>query len=81
MEPQVQSESKKGMLWLIVGALVIIGIVYAWMMQVPEESSFPETAQVSTEDTTDVIEQELSATDFGDLETDVQAIDADINSL
>ena len=82
MQNAQNSKSWSWLVWLLVAALVAVGAWMWWARQAaaPEVS---ETADpvLSQEDTTDAIEAELAATDFGDLEAELQATDADLNSL
>ena len=50
------------------------------MLRQPAEQSLEVAGPASEEDVTIVIEEELQATDLGNLETDINSLDADIIS-
>lgn len=71
-------------IWIIV-IIVIIAVGYwlwnsKWQQPAPE-SALPEVPEVSQEDMTAVIQQDLEQTDLGDIEKQFQGIDAELNSL
>ena len=67
-------------LWVILA--LAIGIAAFLMLRQPAEQSLEVAGPaLSEEDTTIVIEEELQATDLGNLETDINSLDADINQL
>ena len=77
----MEQNSSKTWLWV---ALVVVVVVAGWLW-LSRQATAP-TLEVSgpplsESDTTSAIEQELNATDFGDLEAELQATDADLNSL
>ena len=58
----------------------------AWLWWGLGRAIVPATSEISSpalmaEDTTAVIEAELNATDFGDLEKELQSTEADLQSL
>ena len=58
----------------------------AWFWWGLGQATVPATSEISSpalmaEDTTAVIEAELNATDFGDLEKELQSTEADLQSL
>ncbi len=77
----------KNKTWLWVGVAVLaIAALAGWMWWSPKQAAAPgasETAgsAIGADDTTTAIEKELNATDFGNLEADLKATDADLNSL
>lgn len=58
-------------------------VVAVWLWWGWRQAAAPEIAgpALSPTDTTAAIDQELSATDFGDLETELQSTEADLQSL
>ena len=77
----MEQNSKK---WMWVAAVVVVLAVLGWWMwQKPASVTAPETAgpALSPEDTTVAIEQELDATDLGDIDAELQATEADLQSL
>ena len=77
MQAMPASATKKWM-WLAAVAIVVLAVLGWWMWQRPQQVTAPETSE---QDTTVAIEQELQATDLGDLEAELQATEADLNSL
>ena len=79
-------ESKnKTWLWVTAAVLAVAALAF-WMWWSPRQATAPgasETAgpALSAQDTTSAIDAELNATDFGNLEAELQATDADLNSL
>ena len=79
----------KNKTWLWAAAVVLaVAALAGWMWWSPRQATAPgasETAApqsgVSADDTTSAIDAELNATDFGNLEAELQATDADLNSL
>lgn len=75
-------ESKsKTWLWALAAALVLAVAVWLWWGW--RQAVAPEIAGpvLGPTDITAAIDQELNATDFGDLETELQSTEADLNSL
>ncbi|MEK7478570.1 MAG: hypothetical protein AAB626_01435 [Patescibacteria group bacterium] len=67
-------------LWVILA--LAIGIAAFLMLRQPAEQSLEVAGPaLSEEDTTTVIEEELQATDLGNLDADINSLDADINQL
>ena len=80
MEPTEQN-SPKTWVWVV---LVVAAVAAGWLW-LSRQATAPalEIAgpPLGESDTTSAIETELNATDFGDLEAELQATDADLNSL
>ena len=73
----------KTWVWVVV---VVAVVVAAWLWWGYWPASAPSTSEtagpaLSADDTTAAVEQELNATDFGDLETELQSTEADLQSL
>lgn len=81
MKKLIQNENGGVGLWVIL--VIAIGIAVFFMLRQPAIEQLPvETAAIlSEEDTTTAIENELQVTDLGDLETDINSLDIDINQL
>lgn len=79
MEKIIQNEKGKAWLWLLL--VVAVAVVLVLVLRQPAEA--PESAgpALSEEDTTAAIEKELQATDFGDIEAELEALEADLQSL
>ena len=60
-----------------------VAVVAGWLWQGSRQATAPEISgpALSQEDTTTAIEQELEATDFGNLEAELQSTEADLQSL
>ena len=72
-------------IWTIV-IIVIIAAGYwlwnsKWGSQPGPESALPEVPEVSQEDTTTAIQQDLEQIDLGDIEEQFQGIDSELNNL
>lgn len=85
MENEMQN-TQNSKTWFWVAAAVVAVAVAGWLWWGYWPASAPSTSEtagpaLSTDDTTAAIEQELNATDFGNLEAELQATDADLNSL
>lgn len=59
----------------LIGVLVVVVIVLAWWMNSSKTVTAPESA------TTNEFSQELSGLDSVNLEADLKAMDADLNTL
>ena len=75
----------KKTLWTII-IIVIIAAGYwlwnaKWGSESLPESALPEVPEVSQEDTTTAIQQNLEQIDLGDIEGQFQNIDANLNNL
>lgn len=70
-------ESQKSKTWIWVVAVILLAVVIWWWSQQPAVA--PET--VSRGDTTVAIDQDLTAVDLGDVDTELQGLEADVNSL
>lgn len=72
--------------WLWVAAVVVVAAVlggWFWWSNSAVAPTVSDTAgpALSGEDTTASIDQELNATDFGDLEKEIQSTEADLQAL
>ena len=81
MKKLMKNENGGAGLWIILA--VAAGIAVFLMLRQPATKQLPEAVSpaLSEEDTTTVIEEELQATDLGDLDADINSLDADINAL
>ena len=75
----------KKTLWTII-IIVVIATGYwlwnaKWGSESLPESALPEVPEVSQEDTTTAIQQNLEQIDLGDIEGQFQNIDANLNNL
>ncbi|MBI2036895.1 MAG: hypothetical protein HYT14_00865 [Candidatus Liptonbacteria bacterium] len=80
----MENKNKKVWVWVVIGALVVAGLwwyaYYQPTYQAPGE--LPQTAQpLSGGDTTADITDDLNAIDLGDIDKDLQQLDADIEQL
>ena len=64
------------MLWVII-AIIVVTAGFVWYRYYFAPSSEP----LSGEDTTAAIENDLGAVDLGDLDSDFQSVDKDLNSF
>lgn len=73
----VMMPEKKGKGWVVWAVIIVIialaAIFIFW--------SGPAATEIGTEDTTSAIDAQLGSIDFGDLEAELQDIDADVNQL
>lgn len=88
IEPKIESKIKKQPNVLVIGAVIVLIVLGIWFWQVQKKAIAPETpeaiqqtAPISQEDSTPVIDQELNSIDLGDLNKEFQTIDTDLNSL
>ena len=77
-------QNSKTWLW-VTGAVVVAAVFGGWFWW-SNQAVAPTTSDtagpvLSETDTTAAIDQELNATDFGNLEAEMQATDADLQSL
>lgn len=85
-QPMMQgSSSRKGLwMWVIIGALVIVALaVLWWFWQVPAGPGGEDTttAMLETQGTSDevaIIDADLQATDFDNLDAELGDIDAEL---
>lgn len=75
----------KTWLWVTAAVLAVVALA-GWMWWSPRQATAPDISEtagpaLSADDTTASIDKELNATDFGNLEAELQATDADLNSL
>jgi len=79
----MQASGPKNWMWLAAAAIAVLLVLSWWMWRGAREASAPETGEpaLSESDTTATLEQELQSTDLGDLEAELQATDADLQSL
>ncbi|MBI3046113.1 MAG: hypothetical protein HYY86_01005 [Candidatus Harrisonbacteria bacterium] len=76
-------QKSKTWLWVVVAAVIAAAAWLGWSYWPASAPSVSEIAgpALSADDTTTAIEAELNATDFGDLEAELQSTEADLNSL
>ena len=81
-EQMNMTPARKSRTWFwVVGVAVIALAVVGWMWwATPAAAPVSETGLTET-DTTSEIDMELQATDLGDLEAELQATEADLQSL
>ena len=79
MNMAMPTEKSKTWVWVVVAVAVLAVAGWMWLAN-PVTAPVNETG-VSETDTTATIDEELKATDLGDLEAELQATDADLNSL
>jgi len=78
----MEQNSSKTWLWVVAVVVAVAAGVWLWQSR---QAAAP-TLEISgpalnAEDTTVAIEAELNATDFGDLEAELQSTEADLQSL
>ena len=74
--------NQKGGIWLwVLLVVVVLGIAYLCLIYFGRNLNPYRATGLSSEDTTEAIEKELQATDFGDLDKELQQTEADLNSL
>ena len=67
-------------LWIIV--IIIIAVVLWWLWQSGwDVGSLPQVPGVSEEDTTGQIQQDLEQIDLGDIDSQFESIDAELQGL
>jgi len=74
----------KTWLWALVAVLILAAAGWmSWSSRQAVAPSVSETAgsALTVEDTTSAIEAELNATDFGDVDKELQSTEADLQSL
>lgn len=81
----MQNQNKMS-LWLAVGLAAAVVLIGLWLWLGYRSATAPEAPEVagpelSAEDTTAAIEQDLQATDLGDIESEFQDIEAELQSL
>ena len=77
-------QNSKTWLWVVAVVIVLAAFgVWFWQSNQAVAPATSETAgpALSADDTTTSIDKELNATDFGDLEVELQSTEADLNSL
>lgn len=81
MQAMPASAAKKWM-WVAAAAVAALAVLGFWMWWA-QEAATPEIGgpALNESDTTAAIEQELQATDLGNLEAELQATEADLQSL
>ena len=62
-------------------AVVVVAVVAWWLTGYKAEEPSPAGASISDADTTTEIDKELSATDLGNLEGEIDSVSQDLNSL
>ena len=70
-------ESQKSKTWIWVVVVVLLAVALWWWNQ--QSAIAPEI--VSEGDTTVAIDQDLNAVDLGDVDAELQDLEADVNSL
>jgi hypothetical protein len=84
MPPEGAKENKMGM-WLIVGLAAAVVLIGLWLWMGYQSATAPESEvagpALSGQDTTGIIEAELQATDLGDIESEFQGIEAELQNL
>lgn len=80
----MENKNNKTWIWVVVGALVVVGlwwyVYYAPSYQAP--GAQPQAVQpLSGGDTTADITADLNAVDLGNVDQDLQQLDADIEQL
>jgi hypothetical protein len=82
MQAAPASEPKKWV-WLAAAALAVLALLGWWMWRGAREAVAPQAGEpvLSESDTTAAIDQELQSTDLGNLEAELQAAEADLQSL
>lgn len=81
--PAIAASGSKKRMWLAAAAIAILAVLGWWMWRGAREVTAPEIggSALSESDTTAAIDQELQSTDLGDLEAELQATNADLQSL
>jgi len=74
-------ENNNSKMWLGVAVAVAVVGLFAWMWWAQPAAAPVSETGLSATDTTLAIDQELQATDLGNLEAELQATDADLNAL
>jgi len=80
MEPQ----NSKNKVWTILAVVIVLAVLGFWFWKGSKPATAPVEevgSLVSPEDTVATIDQELQATDLGDLDKEFQGVEADLNSL
>lgn len=65
----------------IIIAIIIVTALGYWYWSGTSSVPFPALAPVETADTTNAIDADIQSIDIGDMDGDLNAIDADINAL
>ena len=87
MENQQSSNemTKSTNTWMIIGSMVILVILGLWLWLGYKPAAAPEAdisgSELSQEDTTLAIEQELQVTDLGDIDAELDSLEEDLQSL
>ena len=85
MDNEMNQSNNRSWNWLAVAAIAVLIAVGAWMWWARQAAApgASETAgpALGIDDTSVAIEQELNATDFGNLESELQSTEADLQSL
>lgn len=85
MDNEMNQSNNRNRTWLAAAAIAALVAVGAWMWWARQAAApgVPETAgpALNADDTTAAIEQELNATDLGNLEAELQSTEADLQSL
>ena len=87
MPTEGAKENKMGM-WLTVGLAAAVVLIGLWLWLGYRSATAPASPEsevagpaLTEQDTTGAIEEELQATDLGDIESEFQDIEADLQNL
>ncbi len=73
-------QNSKNWVWAVVAAVVVAAVAWFWFSYSP--ATAPESgSSVNADDSTATIDKELNATTVSDPNQEMQATDADVNSL
>lgn len=73
----MEGKSKKSWIWWLVLVIIIAALAILMFWQGPSV----QAPEIGTGDTTSAIDAQLSGIDVGNLENELQSIDADLNQL
>ena len=78
--PPTPPPSKGKTMWLIIG-LVVVLLVIAGIYLLQSRQKVSQSSKASTPTAADNLEQDLNSVDVGDLETEFNTVDQDLQSL